>query len=266
MSAAPGCGARSPPSARTRTQHAEHLAQVVHRLRGRSRRSAAAVARTCAGRRVAADLEAAGVQGDQRHLVGEHVVHLAGDARPLAEPGLLGAQLPLGLGRAARSRSDATRSRGPRCTRPAATQNPASKHAGEQRPRPSRSPGCTGAVTDGDASSADTDEAPARRARGRATDASENSPMPSATRRAGGRRTPAGRRRSRRPAPAAATTSANALTRSRRRSPAGRSPAPSSRRHTVQPDRRQRRQRHDERRRRARGGRGAPTASSTGPA
>ena len=43
------------------------------------------------GRRI--DLEGAGVQRDQRHLVGQHVVHLPGDAGPLGEPGLLGAQL-----------------------------------------------------------------------------------------------------------------------------------------------------------------------------
>ena len=44
------------------------------------------------------DLQAAGVQRDQRDAVGQHVVHLPGDARPLGQPGGLGARLLLGLG------------------------------------------------------------------------------------------------------------------------------------------------------------------------
>ena len=79
------------------TQHAEHLAEVLHRL-ARRRADELGARRDLLGRRCGLHLERAGVHGDQRHLVGEHVVHLAGDARPLGEPGLLGPHLLLGLG------------------------------------------------------------------------------------------------------------------------------------------------------------------------
>ena len=57
-------------------------------------------ARDLLRRRVRAELERAGVQAQQRDPVGEHVVHLARDPRPLGVAGLLDAQLLLGLGAA----------------------------------------------------------------------------------------------------------------------------------------------------------------------
>ena len=57
-----------------------------------------AAARDLLGRRVGAELQRARVQAQQRDPVGEHVVHLAGDARALVLARLLDAQLLLGLG------------------------------------------------------------------------------------------------------------------------------------------------------------------------
>ena len=50
------------------------------------------------GRRVGAELERAGVQGEQRHAMREHVVHLARDPAALRLARLLEPQALLGLG------------------------------------------------------------------------------------------------------------------------------------------------------------------------
>ena len=55
-------------------------------------------ARDLLGRGVRAELQRAGVQAQQRDPVGQHVVHLARDARALGVADLLDAQLLLGLG------------------------------------------------------------------------------------------------------------------------------------------------------------------------
>ena len=55
-------------------------------------------ARDLLGRRVRAELQRAGVQAQQRDPVGQHVVHLARDARALGVADLLDAQFLLGLG------------------------------------------------------------------------------------------------------------------------------------------------------------------------
>ena len=57
-------------------------------------------ARDLLGQRVRAELQRAGMQAQQRDPVGQHVVHLARDARALGVADLLEAQLLLGLGMA----------------------------------------------------------------------------------------------------------------------------------------------------------------------
>ena len=78
-------------------QHAEHVTQLLQRLPGGDPDQLGLLPHQ---RRIAAggQLERAGVQRDQRHLVGQQVVHLAGDAGALGRPGRLLVPAPLGLG------------------------------------------------------------------------------------------------------------------------------------------------------------------------
>ena len=89
-----GCGAS--PSAPV-AQHADHGAQVLERLVGAGADHSSGT-RDLLGRGVRAKLQRAGVQAQQRDPVGQHVVHLARDARALGVADLLDAQLLLGLG------------------------------------------------------------------------------------------------------------------------------------------------------------------------
>ena len=141
-----GGGARSVPSAPAPARSTPSTSR-------RSSIASRAVVRISAGRLadllrpgVGVDLERAGVQGDQRHLVGQHVVHLPGDPGPLAEPGLLGPQLllaprPAPPGRAARRRGRGGRRRTrrrPRRSRPRAAPS-------DDEPRPSSTSLCRSA-------------------------------------------------------------------------------------------------------------------------
>ena len=84
-------------------QQADHRAQVLERLVGAGADHGGG-ARDLLGRRVGPELERAGVQAQQRDPVGEHVVHLARDARALGVAGLLDEQLLLGAAWRTRSR------------------------------------------------------------------------------------------------------------------------------------------------------------------
>ena len=81
-----------------------------------------AVRSISAGGRSDRSCSGTGVEGDQRHPVGDDVVHLAGDAGPFGLAGLVGKQPLLGLGaRRARSWSDTTSCRRARTNIPATT-------------------------------------------------------------------------------------------------------------------------------------------------
>ena len=100
--------ARAAPRASAAAAGGASLSAPSRRTPITARRSSSAwcaLARITAGgardllrRRVGPELQCAGVQAEQRDAVGEDVVHLACDPRPLGVPGLLDAQLLLGLG------------------------------------------------------------------------------------------------------------------------------------------------------------------------
>ena len=69
-------------------QDADHAAQLLER-RLRALADDAGRLGDLLGRGVGVELERAGVDGEQREAVGEHVVHLAGDPPPLGRTGLL---------------------------------------------------------------------------------------------------------------------------------------------------------------------------------
>jgi hypothetical protein len=73
-------------------QHADHLPQVLGRLEGGAADDAGG-AGDLGGAGLGGELQRAGVQGQQRDPVGEHVVHLPGDPFPLQSPCLLDAEL-----------------------------------------------------------------------------------------------------------------------------------------------------------------------------
>ena len=98
MSSRRGGGARSVPSAAAPARSTPSTSRRSSIASRAVTRISPAVSRTCSGPARGVDLERAGVHGDQRHLVGQHVVHLAGDPRPLAQRRLLGPQLLLLLG------------------------------------------------------------------------------------------------------------------------------------------------------------------------
>ena len=101
-------------------QHADHLAQVLERLVG-ARADHAGRARDLLRRRVGAELQRARVHAQQRDPVGEHVVHLARDARALVGRACSTRSCCSASARSARSRSDSTSWRRARTNMPHAT-------------------------------------------------------------------------------------------------------------------------------------------------
>ena len=91
-----GCGASVGAVARCRRRAAPRARRAGPRApAARSTRISVGRALDLLRPGVRVHLEAAGVQRDERDLVRQDVVHLLRDAGPLAEPGLLGAQLAL---------------------------------------------------------------------------------------------------------------------------------------------------------------------------
>ena len=98
MSDSVGCGAggdRLLP--RFFPEHSDHAAQLLKCLAGRRAQQLGGLPHL-RRRQVRPDLERTGVQRQQRDPVGEHVVHLPGDAGALSQARTVGVQTLIGLG------------------------------------------------------------------------------------------------------------------------------------------------------------------------